>query len=94
VKSRGTLEFWQLYRTLPPEIQRATRKAHAIFLENPAHAGLRLDLEATFAAPDFYAKPRSEIFELETQLKTARDKVAHLYARWHELELLQSVPFP
>jgi ATP-binding cassette subfamily F protein uup len=50
------------------------------------------DLEATFAAPDFYAKPRSEIFELETQLKTARDKVAHLYARWHELELLQSVP--
>ena len=50
------------------------------------------DLEATFAAPDFYAKPRSEIFELETQLKTARDKVAHLYARWQELELLQSVP--
>src|SRR5204863_6647574 len=52
------------------------------------------DLEATFAAPDFYAKPRSEIFELETQLKTTRDKVAHLYARWHELELLQSVPSP
>src|SRR5437762_3035117 len=52
------------------------------------------DLEATFAAPDFYAKPRSEIFQLETQLKTARDKVAHLYARWHELELLQSVPSP
>ena len=52
------------------------------------------DLEAKFAAPDFYAKPRSEIFELETQLKTARDKVAHLYARWHELELLQSVPSP
>src|SRR2546421_9928858 len=50
------------------------------------------DLEATFAASDFYAKPRSEIFELETQLKTARDKVAHLYARWQELELLQSVP--
>ena len=33
------------------------------------------DLDAMFAAPDFYAKPRSEIFELETQLKTARDKV-------------------
>jgi hypothetical protein len=31
---------------------------------------------------------------LETQLKTARDKVAHLYARWHELELMQSVPSP
>ncbi len=49
------------------------------------------DLEATFAAPDFYAKPRAEIFDLETQLKTARDKVAHLYARWHELEILQRV---
>jgi ATP-binding cassette subfamily F protein uup len=52
------------------------------------------DLEATFAAPDFYAKPRAEISDLETQLKAARDKVAHLYARWHELELLQSVPSP
>jgi hypothetical protein len=52
------------------------------------------DLEAKFAAPDFYAKPRAEIFELERQLKTARDKVAHLYARWHELELLQSTPSP
>jgi hypothetical protein len=50
------------------------------------------DLEA-FAAPDFYTKPRAEIFDLETQLKTARDKVAHLYTRWHELELLQSVLF-
>ena len=46
------------------------------------------------AAPDFYAKPRAEIFDLETQLKTARDKVAHLYARWHELELLQSASSP
>src|SRR2546421_650324 len=52
------------------------------------------ELEAMFAAPDFYAKPRAEISDLETQLKTARDKVAHLYARWHELELLQSVPSP
>jgi ATP-binding cassette subfamily F protein uup len=52
------------------------------------------ELETTFAAPDFYAKPRAEIFDLETQLKAARDKVAHLYARWHELELLQSVPSP
>ena len=52
------------------------------------------DLEATFAAPDFYAKPRSEIFKLETQLKMARDKVAHLYARWQELELLQRASAP
>ena len=66
---------------------------------NPGMKSLRLDLSDTksiqsFAAPDFYAKPRAEIFDLETQLKTARDKVAHLYARWHELELLQSVPSP
>ena len=49
------------------------------------------ELEATFAAPDFYKKPAAEISDLETQLKTARDKVADLYARWHELELLQGV---
>ncbi len=52
------------------------------------------ELEATFAAPDFYAKPRREIFDLETRLKAARDQVAHLYARWHELELIQSVSPP
>ena len=65
----------------------ASMEANILSAENDVS-----DLEATFAAPDFYAKPRSEIFELETQLKTARDKVAHLYARWHELELLQRVP--
>jgi hypothetical protein len=27
-------------------------------------------------------------------VETARDKVAHLYARWHELELLQTVRLP
>jgi len=59
-------------------------EANILAAENEVSA-----LEATFAAPDFYAKPRAEIFKLETQLKTARDKVAHLYARWHELELLQ-----
>jgi ABC transport system ATP-binding/permease protein len=52
------------------------------------------ELEKAFDAPDFYAKPRGEIFELETQLKAARDKVAHLYARWHELELLQGAASP
>lgn len=43
MKSRGAAEFWELYRDLPPEIQAATRKAHAILLENPAHVGLRLE---------------------------------------------------
>ena len=49
-------------------------------------------LEATFGAPDFYKKTRAEMLELETQLKAARDKVAQLYARWHELDVLQSTP--
>src|SRR5436189_892733 len=66
---------------------------------NPGMKSVTLDVSDTksiqsFAAPDFYAKPRAEIFDLETQLKTARDKVAHLYARWHELEIMQSVPSP
>ena len=30
------------------------------------------------------------MLDLETQLKMARDKVAQLYARCHELELLQT----
>src|SRR5215211_3843467 len=51
-------------------------------------------LEATFAAPDFYAHPPSERFKRGPQVTTERDKVAHLYARWHELELLQTVPSP
>jgi ATP-binding cassette subfamily F protein uup len=67
----------------------ASMEANILAAENAVS-----DLEATFAAPDFYRKPRADIFELETQLKTARDKVAHLYARWQELELLQSVPSP
>src|SRR4051795_471840 len=44
-------------------------------------------LEAIFAAPDFYTKPPAEIAELENELRNARDTVAHLYARWQELEL-------
>src|SRR5207244_4652233 len=64
----------------------ASMEANILSAENEVS-----DLEATFAAPDFYAKPRSEIFELETQLKTARDKVAHLYSRWQESVPLQSV---
>ncbi|HEX3818162.1 MAG TPA: ATP-binding cassette domain-containing protein, partial [Chthoniobacterales bacterium] len=48
------------------------------------------DLEAIFAAPDFYTKSRAEMSDLQLQLKAAREKVAQLYARWHELELLQN----
>jgi len=48
------------------------------------------DLEATFAAPDFYLKPPAEMLGLEDRLKAARAKVSNVYERWHELELLQS----
>lgn len=41
--SRTTPEFWRLYGELPDEIQRAARKAFAVFLSNPAHPGLRLE---------------------------------------------------
>ena len=41
--SRGTEEFWRLYRKLRPEIQNAARRAYATFFENPAHPGLRLE---------------------------------------------------
>jgi ABC transport system ATP-binding/permease protein len=88
----GYRQDWSDFFTFPnpaEEREWASMEANILSAENEVS-----DLEATFAAPDFYAKPRSEIFELETQLKTARDKVAHLYARWHELELLQSVPSP
>ena len=36
------------------------------------------DLEATFAAPDFYLKPPAEMLGLEDRLKAARAKVSGL----------------
>ena len=41
--SRGTTDFWRLYRMLSPEIQDAVRQAHRRFLENPAHPSLQLE---------------------------------------------------
>jgi hypothetical protein len=43
VTSRGTAEFWQQYRQLPPEIKAATRKTYRRFRLNPAHPGLHLE---------------------------------------------------
>jgi hypothetical protein len=43
VTSRGTAQFWQLYRELSPEIQAAARKAYIKFLANPAHPGLHVE---------------------------------------------------
>lgn len=41
--SRGSGDFWKLYRELPPQVQTAARKAYQVFFDNPAHPGLRLE---------------------------------------------------
>ena len=41
--SRGTTNFWQLYRDLPPGLREAARLAYQKFRENPAHPSLRLE---------------------------------------------------
>ena len=43
-------------------------------------------LETQFAQPDFYEKHRGDWHTQEGLLETARKRVAHLYARWAELE--------
>ena len=40
MKSRATPRFWAAYGALPAEIQKAARKAYAIFLDDPAHPSL------------------------------------------------------
>ncbi len=52
--------------------------------------GAVTDLESILAAPDFYTRPAAEMKEFETRLKSARETVAKLYARWHELERIQA----
>jgi ATP-binding cassette subfamily F protein uup len=48
-------------------------------------------LEKEFAAPDFYLQAKDRWSAIETELAAARAKVANLYARWAELEKLQSL---
>jgi hypothetical protein len=43
VTSRGTLDFWRLYRELPRDVQNAARLAYRKFQENPAHPSLHLE---------------------------------------------------
>ena len=47
------------------------------------------DLEAKFAHPEFYAKHGHEWQELEGKLKSGREEVTRLYARWEELEAIK-----
>jgi ATPase subunit of ABC transporter with duplicated ATPase domains len=49
------------------------------------------DLEKTFADPDFYKKHGKNYAALETDLKTARERVTELYHRWEELERIKQV---
>jgi ATP-binding cassette subfamily F protein uup len=42
-------------------------------------------IETLFAEPDFYVTHAAELAEFEKKLRTARDEVARLYARWAEL---------
>ena len=41
--SRGTSEFWKLYRTLPNNLRDAARAAYTKFCDNPAHPSLQLE---------------------------------------------------
>ena len=47
------------------------------------------NLEKTFADPDFYQKHGKNYAALETDLKTARERVTELYRRWEELERIK-----
>jgi ABC transport system ATP-binding/permease protein len=47
------------------------------------------DLEETFADPDFYKKHGKNSAALETDLKSARERVTELYHRWEELERIK-----
>ena len=45
-------------------------------------------LETAFADPELFRRPKEEWTAIETELATARQKVATLYARWEALEKL------
>ena len=47
-------------------------------------------LEAAFAAPDFHTKHGHEWEALEAKLKSAREGIPRLYARWEELERIKA----
>ena len=47
-------------------------------------------IEAIFSAHDFYERHGEHTVQLTTDLAAAKGRVAHLYARWHELEELRA----
>jgi hypothetical protein len=40
VKSRGTPEFWRLYRSLPEEVKQVARKNYGLWQANAFHSSL------------------------------------------------------
>jgi ABC transport system ATP-binding/permease protein len=49
-------------------------------------------IEHLFASPDFHRTHATKTNELLAELAAAKTKVAHLYARWEELEALKGLP--
>ena len=47
-------------------------------------------IEAVFSSADFYEKHGRQTVQLTADLAAAKQKVEHLYARWHELEELKA----
>ncbi len=43
-------------------------------------------IEGLFTSPDFHRTHATQTKQLMADLATAKDKLAHLYARWQELE--------
>ncbi len=48
------------------------------------------ELETRFADPEFHAKNRGRSAELLQEMEAAKARIAHLYARWEELEALRA----
>lgn len=40
--SHASDEFWELYRSLPPDVQNQAEKQFELFRQNPLHPSLRL----------------------------------------------------
>jgi ABC transport system ATP-binding/permease protein len=49
-------------------------------------------IEALFADPKFFAERGAEFPAYEAELRSARDQVARLYARWEELGQIAASP--
>jgi ATP-binding cassette subfamily F protein uup len=66
------------------------RELEAIELDIVRAEGEVERIEAVFSVHDFYEKHGEQTVQLTNDLTTAKEKVARLYARWHELEELRA----